>query len=189
MWTRSWANVCAGLIVASGVVGVGASITGCSTAPRSEAERSDIRADADQALILAKRNDPTLSDFLARSAGYAVFPTVSKGGFVVGGAYGRGVLYERGVPVGFCDLSQGSVGAQVGGQAYTQIIAFETTDAVQRFKSGNFALAAQATAVALRSGAGANARYENNVAVFTMDEAGLMAEAAIGGQKFSFQPF
>ena len=166
-------------------LGVGA----CSTAPRTESARADIRADAEAALSKARRADPSFGDFLSRAAGYAVFPTVGKGAVGVGGAYGRGVLYEGGRQVGYCDLSQGSLGFQLGGQAYTEIIAFETPNAVDHFKSGNFAFAAQATAVALRSGAGSNARYENSVAVFTMDEAGLMFEASVGGQKFAYQPF
>lgn len=162
---------------------------GCTTAPRTESARADIRENADRALETGRRADPSLGDFLSRAAGYAVFPTVGKGAVGVGGAYGKGILYQNGQQVGYCDLSQGSLGFQLGGQAYTQIIAFETSDAVSHFKSGNFAFAAQATAVALRSGAGTNAKYQNNVAVFTMDEAGLMFEASVGGQKFDYQPF
>jgi lipid-binding SYLF domain-containing protein len=116
-----------------------------------------------------------------------VFPTVGKGAVGVGGAYGRGVLYEGGVVTGYCDLTQGSIGLQLGGQAYSQIIAFSTAEALTLFKTGNFAFDAQATAVALKSGAGANAKYSNGVAVFTMDESGLMFEASIGGQKFSYE--
>ena len=86
-----------------------------------------------------------------------------------------------------CDLSQASIGAQLGGQDYTEIICFETRQAVETFKQGHFGFDAQATAVALKSGAGANAKFTDGVAVFTMDAAGLMAEAAVGGQKFSYQ--
>jgi lipid-binding SYLF domain-containing protein len=82
---------------------------------------------------------------------------------------------------------QGSIGFQLGGQAYSEIICFSTREALALFKSGNFAFDAQATAVALKSGAGANAKYSNGVAVFTMDESGLMFEASIGGQKFSYE--
>jgi lipid-binding SYLF domain-containing protein len=109
-----------------------------------------------------------------------VFPSVGKGAVGVGGAYGKGVLYNNGVAVGYCDLSQGTIGFQLGGQAYTEIIAFETQQAVDTFKQGNFRFDAQATAVALKSGAGANAKFTNGVAVFTMDEAGLMFEASVG---------
>lgn len=160
---------------------------GCTTAPKSEEGRADIRAEAAGALTKAQGNDPTLSPILEAARGYAVFPTVGKGAIGVGGAYGKGVLYEGGAFTGYCDLSQASIGFQLGGQSYTEIIAFETAEALARFKSGNFAFDAQATAVALKSGAGANAKYSNGVAVFTMDEAGLMFEASIGGQKFSYQ--
>ena len=90
--------------------------------------------------------------------------------------------------MGYCDLSQASIGVQLGGQKYTEIICFETAQAVQNFKEGHFRFDAQATAVALKSGAGANAKYKDGVAVFTMDESGLMYEASVGGQKFSYQP-
>jgi len=160
----------------------------CSTAPKSQEGKTDIRKDAAVALTKAKASDPTLVDVLNDAAGYAVFPTVGKGAVGVGGAYGKGVLYERGRAVGYCDLSQATIGLQLGGQAYTEIIAFETKQAVETFKQGNYRFSAQATAVALQSGAGANAKYTDGVMVFTMDEAGLMYEASVGGQKFSYQP-
>jgi lipid-binding SYLF domain-containing protein len=160
----------------------------CSTAPSSVEGKTDIERQAATALAKARRNDPSLVTVLNKSAGYAVFPSVGKGAAGVGGAYGKGVLYENGRVVGYCDLSQATIGFQLGGQAYTQIIAFETRQAVQTFKEGNFRFGAQATAVALQSGAGANAKFTEGVAVFTMDEAGLMYEASVGGQKFSYQP-
>ena len=132
--------------------------------------------------------DPSLATALQKAAGYAVFPSVGKGAVGVGGAYGKGVLYQNGVPVGYCDLTQASIGIALGGQTFTQIIAFENPDALNRFKSGQFAFDAKATAVALKSGAAANAKFENGVAVFIMSETGLMAEASVGGQKFSYQP-
>ena len=164
------------------------SLAGCATAPSTEAGKSDKRDEAASALAKAERNDPSLAGVLAGAAGYAVFPTVGKGAVGVGGAYGKGVLYESGTFTGYCDLTQVSIGFQLGGQGYTEIIAFKSNDALATFKSGNFAFDAQATAVALQAGAGANAKYTNGVAVFTSDEAGLMFEASIGGQKFSYQP-
>lgn len=161
---------------------------GCSTAPKTTAERTDLKAEAAQALAKAQASDPTLRPFIQDAAGYAVFPTVGKGGLVVGGAYGKGVVYERGTPVAYCDLSQASVGAQVGGQSYSEIICFETPQALANFRSGEFTMSAQATAVVLKSGAAANAKYKDSVVAFTMDAAGLMAEASIGGQKFSIAP-
>lgn len=160
----------------------------CATAPKTEEGKSDIRSEADAALAKAQQNDPTLIPIFRDAKGYAVFPTVGKGAAGIGGAYGKGVLYEGGTITGYCDLSQGSIGFQLGGQAYTEIIAFSTAEAISKFKTGNFAFDAQATAVAVKSGAGANAKYSGGVAVFTMDERGLMYEASIGGQKFSYQP-
>ncbi len=167
---------------------VACTLAACTTAPRSEEGKADKRDEAAAALAKAERNDATLSPVLRDAKAYAVFPTVGKGAVGVGGAYGKGVLYEGGMFVGYCDLTQASIGLQLGGQAYSEIICFSTDDALSRFKSGNFAFDAQATAVALKTGAGANAKYSSGVAVFTMDESGLMFEASIGGQKFSYQP-
>jgi lipid-binding SYLF domain-containing protein len=161
--------------------------TGCATAPATVQGKADIRAEADAALSKARFTDPTIVGILSRSAGYAVFPSIGKGGLGVGGAYGKGVLYSNGRAVGYCDLTQTSIGAQVGGQSYSEIICFETWDSVETFKQGNYRFNAQATAVALKSGAGENAKFRDGVAVFTMDETGLMLEASVGGQKFSYQ--
>lgn len=174
------------VFVTTGLV-VSLVLAACTTAPRSEGGKADIRAEAAEALAKGERSDPTLAQFLHHAMGYAVFPTVGKGAVGVGGAYGKGVLHEGGSFVGYCDLSQGSIGLQLGGQAYTEIITFATSEALTLFKTGNFAFDSQATAVAVKSGAGANAKYSNGVAVFTMDESGLMFEASIGGQKFSYQ--
>lgn len=162
-------------------------LSACSTAPRSVEGRADIRQDSDGAVIKAKANDPSMTKVLNDAHGSAVFPKIGKGAVGVGGAYGKGVLFQDGQVVGYCDVSQASVGLQLGAQTYTEIICFEDQKSFDRFKTGNFAFDAQATAVALKSGAGANAKYSNGVAVFTMDEAGLMLEAAIGGQKFGYQ--
>jgi lipid-binding SYLF domain-containing protein len=162
-------------------------LNACSTAPRSTEGKADIRQDSDGAVVKAKANDPTMTKVFNDAHGSAVFPKVGKGAVGVGGAYGKGVLFQDGQVVGYCDVSQASIGFQLGAQTYTEIICFEDQKSFDRFKTGNFAFDAQATAVALKSGAGANAKYSNGVAVFTMNEAGLMLEAAIGGQKFGYQ--
>jgi lipid-binding SYLF domain-containing protein len=97
-------------------------------------------------------------------------------------------VFERGVKVGYCDMSQATIGLALGGQAYTEIVAFENKAAFDNFKNGKLKLAAQATAVALKAGASANAKYTDGVSVLTVSEEGLMVEAAIGAQTFSFQP-
>jgi lipid-binding SYLF domain-containing protein len=145
--------------------------------------------DADSALIKARSDNTGFDSIIRNAPGFAVFPTVGKGGIGVGGAYGRGIVYRNGTPIGYTDLSQGTVGAQLGAQSYTQILVFEDAHALNRFQNGNFEFSAQATAVALHSGEGANAQFRDGVAVFTMAERGLMVEAAVGGQKFSYQAF
>jgi lipid-binding SYLF domain-containing protein len=172
---------------------LGAGLTGilalasCSTAPSTAAGKSDLRDSSADALNQAQQNDPSLRDVIQASAGYAVFPSVGKGAIGVGGAYGKGDVYQSGAVVGYCDMTQGSIGLQLGGQDYVEILVFRNPEAVERFENGNFTFDAQATAVAVKSGAGANAKFENGVAVFTMDEAGLMYEASIGGQNFAYQ--
>lgn len=170
-----------------GVAAYALALGACSTAPKSAEGKDDIERDAAVAIDKAQESDSTLKPILDDAAGYAVFPKIGKGAIGVGGAYGKGVLYENGAVIGYCDLTQGTIGFQLGGQTYTEMIAFETDNDMDIFKRGNLNFDAQATAVALRSGAGANAEYTNGVAVFTMDEAGLMFEASIGGQQFSYQ--
>ncbi|MBY0111645.1 MAG: lipid-binding SYLF domain-containing protein [Phycisphaerales bacterium] len=182
MKTRGWISALRSAAVLAVLM------SGCTTAPRTEEGRSDIRSQALTTVAKAQGQDSTLANALNNSTGYAVFPTVGKGAVGIGAAYGKGVLFEHGVAMGYCDLTQASIGLQLGGQGYSEIIVFSTPESLAKFKTGNFAFDAQATAVALKAGAGANAKYADGVAVSTMDEAGLMYEASIGGQKFSYQP-
>jgi lipid-binding SYLF domain-containing protein len=144
---------------------------------------------ARQAIGELQRADPGLTRFFDDSAGYAVFATVGKGGLGIGGARGTGVLYEKGEATGKTTLTQVTVGLQVGGQAYTEVIFFETKETLASFKKGEFAMAAQVSAVAAKAGASANAKYDHGVSVFTLAKGGVMAEASVGGQKFSYRPF
>jgi len=176
------------LLVCVSLTVVGSLLVGCSTAPKSSGARAEQSSEVQVAIDRAKRTDPGLQRFFDTAAGYAVFPNVGKGAVGVGGAYGRGQLFEKGQLVGYCSLKQASVGLALGGQAYSEIIFFQDQSALDRFKSGNYAFAAQASAVALKSGASANAQYADGVAVFTMSQAGLMFEASVGGQKFAFEP-
>jgi lipid-binding SYLF domain-containing protein len=161
---------------------------GCSTAPKSEEGKQSLTADADAALKQMMATDPSLKPFLDKSYAYAVFPHVGKGGFIAGGSYGRGVVYEQGNPIGYSDMSQATVGLQAGGQSFSEILAFERKEDLDRFTSGRLTFAANASAVALKSGAGDTARYTDGVAVFVKPIGGLMAEAALGGQQFTYQP-
>jgi lipid-binding SYLF domain-containing protein len=161
-------------------------VAGCTTAPKSPAERDSLHSEAQAAITAFKVKDPSLESFFTSSYGYAIFPSVGKGAVGVGGAYGRGEVYEQGNMVGWCDLSQGTIGLQLGGQSYSELIFFKDRVALDVFKTGEFALAAQASAVAATSGASADADYKDGVVVFTLAKGGLMYEASIGGQKFSY---
>jgi lipid-binding SYLF domain-containing protein len=144
--------------------------------------------ETDQAIAAIKKADPGTKKFFSKSAGYAVFPNVAKGGLVVGGAGGSGYLYEGGKPVGKTGLSQVTIGAQIGGEAYVEVVFFETKEALAAFKKGEWAMAAQVSAVMVKAGASADAKYKDGVAVFTIMKGGAMAEASVGGQKFSYEP-
>ncbi len=146
------------------------------------------------------------SAFFENSYGYAIFPTIGKGGAGIGGAHGKGRVYAKGVHVGDTSMTQLTVGFQLGGQAFSQIIFFEDERAFTQFTSGNFEFGAQATAVAITAGASASAtttgqsagasggrndaisvgEYHRGMATFTVAKGGLMYEAAIGGQKFNY---
>jgi lipid-binding SYLF domain-containing protein len=146
-------------------------------------------SDARATISTFRKKDANIEKFFSSAAGYVVFPTIAKGGFVVGGAGGDGVLFVGGHPAGKASMGQASLGFQLGGQTYSEIIFFESAATLSDFKKGNFALAAQASAVALSAGAAASANYENGVAIFTATKTGLMYEASVGGQKFGYHPF
>ncbi len=161
---------------------------GCDTTPRSESKRTMLADDVQTAIAKFKAADPSIRKFFDNAAGYAVLPSVGKGAIGVGGAYGRGELHEGGQMVGYCDMSQATIGLQLGGQAYSEVIFFEDAAALNDFKHNDFAFSANASAVAAKAGASATADYEDGVLVFTMTKGGLMFEASIGGQKFTYEP-
>jgi len=154
------------------------------TAEESEAHNPVVA----QTIANFKHHDPGLKAFFESAHGYAVFPTITKGGLFIGGAYGEGEVYEQTALIGKSSLTQVTVGFQVGGQTYSEIIFFKDKNAIVRFTGGNFEFGAQVSAVAVTAGVSKDVDYSNGVAVFTLPKGGLMCEAAIGGQKFSFEP-
>ena len=157
----------------------------------------------------AVRNTEAAAPFFSRSYGYAVFPTVGKGGFILAGGYGRGRVFAAGDPVGDTTLTQASVGFQVGGQAYTQIIFFEDERAFREFTQGGFEFSGQVNATVIKANAqatastagstasasggiddveGASPGYYKGMAVFIIATGGLMFEASVGGQRFTYRP-
>ncbi len=160
---------------------------GCATSPKGKEAKADLHRDVQNTLKDYESKDPGMQQFLNNAYAYAVFPSVGKGGVIVGGAYGRGELYEQGKLVGYVELSQASVGLQLGGQTFSEIIAFENAAAVNNLKEGKLNFSANASAVLLKAGASAAANYREGVAVFTNPNGGAMFEASIGGQKFEYQ--
>lgn len=156
--------------------------------PATRTTKADLHHDVLSAISTFKTADPSLEHFFESSAGYAVFPGITKGAIGVGGAHGDGEVLVHGAVIGTTSVSQVTVGAQLGGQQYREVIFFENHDALESFKRGHFAMAAQVSAVAAAEGASANAKYQDGVAVFTVAKGGLMYEASVGGQKFSFHP-
>jgi lipid-binding SYLF domain-containing protein len=141
---------------------------------------------------------------IAESYGYAVLPTIGKAGIGIGGAGGTGCVYANGKHTGNVSMGQVTIGWQLGGQAYSQIILFKNADTYQEFTNGNFEFGADATAVALTYGAEAGAStqgasasagdtkaagsWKRGMAVYTLAKGGLMYEASIGGQKYKYKP-
>ncbi len=163
-------------------------VTGCDTAPKTEVDRQSLSADVQATLTRFKGTDPSLKPLLTGSKGYAVFPDIGKGGFIIGGAYGKGEVFTGDTRIGFCDVSQGSIGFQAGAQSYSTVLVFLTDKEFLNFKSGNYTFAANVSAVALAAGAAAQADYAKGVVVLVETRGGLMAEAAVGGQKYTYKP-
>ena len=135
------------------------------------------------------KNISSLKPYFKKARGYAVFPNVGKGGIGIGGARGKGEVFENGNVIGSTTLTQVSLGFQLGGQAFSQIVFFKDKKSLERFTEGNFEFGASASAVLISEGANASADYSDGVAVFTFLKGGLMYEASIGGQKFSYEEY
>jgi lipid-binding SYLF domain-containing protein len=165
-------------------------------------------ASADQATVKAFRQAEQTRKYFDGAYGYAVFPSIGKGGIGIGAAHGKGRVYERGKLIGEATMNQVSAGAQLGGQVFSEIIFFQDQRALREFASGDFEFGAGASAVAITAGAGAEAGtggagatasagrsdaalaggYYKGMATFTVAKGGLMYSATLSGQKFKFKP-
>lgn len=132
--------------------------------------------------------DSSLERFFDEAHGFAVFPSVGEGAFVVGGAHGKGEVFEQGASIGTAKITEVSVGLSLGGKTFREIIFFKSKAVLDKFKSGSFDFGAKASAIAAEKGAGTKAVWSDDVAVFTMGEKGLMADASVTGQHFKFEP-
>ena len=150
-------------------------------------EAAELEAAAAETIAELLKADPGMQRFFDSAAGYAIYPTVGKAGFGIGGARGKGLLVTGGETVALTTLTQLSIGFQAGGQAYSEIIFFEDSAAFDDFRRGNFELGAQASAVAIKTGASADAEFNSGLAIFTAIKGGLMYEASVSGQKFKIE--
>ena len=162
--------------------------TGCSTSPEDEGGGAILASSSQAAMNAFTTEDPSLQGLLDRSVGWAIFPEVGKAGFVVGGSHGRGEVFERGAKIGYADITQGTFGLQAGAQTFSELVVFMRQEDLDRFKGGEFQLAGNISAVAIKPGAAASTDLSKGVIVFVRTTGGLMAEAAVGGQVFRFEP-
>ena len=158
------------------------------SAQADEAESEKLAKDVQSAISNLNSKDSTFEKTLKKVHGYVIFPRIAKGGFIVGGAGGSGEVYEGGKLIGRAKLSQGTIGAQIGGQVFTEVILFENAGAMNRFKQSVWEMNAQVSAVAAAEGVAQNAKFSGGVAIITLPVGGLMAEASVGGQKLEFIP-
>lgn len=165
---------------------------------------ADSDAEEDKSALEAFMVSDEVSKVHKSAFGYAIFPTIGKGGIGIGGAYGDGSVYKQGKKTGDSSMAQVSIGFQLGGQAYRQVVYFEDKRAFDDFTGGNFEFGAQAQAVFVKSDASASAssegttsnanedqgkaKYHKGMIVFIMGKGGLMFQAALGGQKYSYTP-
>jgi lipid-binding SYLF domain-containing protein len=146
------------------------------------------KAAVEETITRFRQADSSMKVFFDKAYGYVVFPGIGKGGFIIGGGHGTGWVYEQGTHVGRATLTQVTVGAQIGGQSYREIIFFKDKKTLDDFKKGNLEFSAQASAIIVKQGASKDASYDHGVAVFTMPTKGAMAEASVGGQRFKYTP-
>lgn len=161
--------------------------TGCNTAPANRGAELSLQDAVRNTIADSQRKDDSLTTFYNGSYGYVVFPDCGSGAFIVGGAYGRGIVFKGKDPVGYADMTQGSIGFQIGGSSFDEIIFFENEKTYNAFVASQWAPSAAASATAITAGAAAAAGYAEGVAIFVIDTKGLMASAAIGAQRFNFE--
>jgi lipid-binding SYLF domain-containing protein len=173
------------MVVMALVVGL---IAGCSTGSVTKEERDTLFKQAQASRQEWNKVDPQVEAFAKKGYGYAFFPEITKGGFVVGGARGQGVVYEKGQQIGYAELTQMSVGFQAGLQDYSQLIVFENQAAMEKFKRNEIDFGANASAIVADKGAAMGAQFVDGVAVFVRPMKGAMAEVSLAGQQIAYLP-
>ena len=173
------------IVVMTLVVGL---VIGCSTGSVTKEEGDALVKQSQASRQEWNKVDPQFEAFAKKGYGFAFFPEITKGGLVVGGAHGRGVVYEKGQHIGYADLTQMSLGFQAGYQDYSQLVVFENQPAMDKFKRNEIDFGANASAVVADKGAAMGAQFVDGVAVFVRPTNGAMAEASLGGQQITYLP-
>jgi len=169
-------------------LGLGIVLAGCTTVPGRKESKDVLSAQVKEAIAVFKDKDPEIQRFFDKSYGYAVLPKVAKGAFWIGGAFGRGEVFAQGQMLGYCDMTQATLGFSFGGEYFREIIFFRDKEDMDKFRNEEYTFSAQATGVAATKGAAAKADYKSGMAVFITTDKGLMVDASLGGQRFNFVP-
>ena len=160
---------------------------GCSATPDTPEARDALAEQSQSTMDKFRDLDSRTNAFFGNAYGYAVFPKITKGSAGIGGAYGRGVVYKGGQMTGYAGVTQGSIGAQLGGMSWSEIVFFQNRWAYDKFTSDEFAASADASWAGPDKGGANTLNYSDGVMIFTMDARGLSASAAIGAQQFNFE--
>jgi len=163
-------------------------LAACNAPRLTENEADLLRAGAEVAIDDFEREIPDIRDRLDSAYAYAIFPRISKGAAIVGGARGSGLVYEQGELIGNAVVAQTSIGAQLGGSAYREIILFADERALERLTSGKLEFSARGSAVAGTAGGTGDIDYDDGVEVYALAINGLLIDASLGGQDFDFRP-
>ena len=161
-------------------------LAGCGSTPTTQAEKANLTDDGQSQVKALERDFPDLRQTVDASYGYAVFPSIAKGGLVFEAASGQGVVYEQGKLIGYSHLTLVNFGAVAGGEDYTELLVFQTKAAMADFEANKLSFNANAEAVALKAGARAYPKFVNGVAIFIKANSGFAVDASIGGQQFTF---
>ena len=160
---------------------------GCSATPDTPEARDALADQSQSTMRQFRESDSRTNAFFSNAYGYAVFPKITKGSAGIGGAYGRGVVYKGSQMTGYADVTQGSIGAQLGGMSWSEIVFFQNQWAYDKFTSNEFAASADASWAGPNKGGANTLNYNNGVMIFTMDARGFSASAAVGAQQFEFE--
>jgi lipid-binding SYLF domain-containing protein len=154
----------------------------------SPTEQADLEAKSNAALNNIRQHQPGIDPLLHSAAAYAVFPKVGEAGAIVGGAFGKGVLYQQGNVIGFVQLKQGSIGFTFGGKTYSELLVLRAQQDIDRLRAGKFEVGGNVSAVVIKTGAEAAGSLDPNTTVIVLPMEGLMAEVAVSGQKIEYAP-